>query len=217
MSKLRVLSYAVSLDGFSAGTDQSLEFPLGVRGPELMEWFFPTRVFQRMHGFGEDGETGVDNGFAERGFDNIGAWILGRNMFGPVRGPWPDDSWRGWWGEERRYHVPVFVLTHYARAPLEMAGGTTFHFVTGGIHEALERARDAAGGRDIRLGGGAATIRQYLRAGLIDDLHLALRPVLLGRGESLFAGLDLDALGYECERTQAGERATHVFLRKRAA
>jgi dihydrofolate reductase len=138
-------------------------------------------------------------------------------MFGPVRGPWPDESWRGWWGEEPPYRVPVFVLTHYARAPLEMAGGTTFHFVTGGIHEALERARDAAGGRDIRLGGGAATIRQYLRAGLVEDLHLALRPVLMGRGESLFAGLDLDALGYECERTQAGERATHVFLRKRAA
>jgi dihydrofolate reductase len=216
MSKLRVLSYAVSLDGFSAGTDQSLEFPLGVRGPELMEWFFPTRVFQRMYGSG-DGETGIDNGFAERGFDNLGAWILGRNMFGPVRGPWPDESWRGWWGEEPPYRVPVFVLTHHARAPLEMAGGTTFHFVTGGIHEALERARDAAGGRDIRLGGGAATIRQYLRAGLVEDLHLALRPVLLGRGESLFAGLDLDALGYECERTQAGERATHVFLRKRAA
>jgi dihydrofolate reductase len=216
MSKLRVLGYSVSLDGFSAGSDQSLEFPLGVRGPELMEWFFPTRVFQRMHGFGEDGETGVDNGLAERGFDNLGAWILGRNMFGPVRGPWPDESWRGWWGEEPPYHVPVFVLTHYPRAPLEMAGGTTFHFVTGGIHEALERARDAANGRDIRVGGGAATVREYLQAGLIDDLHLALRPVLMGRGEPLFAGLDLDALGYECTGMQPGERAVHMFLRKRA-
>ena len=215
MSKLRVLSYSVSLDGFSAGTDQSLEFPLGVRGPELMEWFFPTRVFQRMYGSG-DGETGIDNGFAERGFDNLGAWILGRNMFGPVRGPWPDESWRGWWGEEPPYHVPVFVLTHHPRAPLEMAGGTTFHFVTGGIHEALERAREAAGGRDIRLGGGAATVREYLRAGLIDDLHLALRPLLMGRGEALFAGLDLDALGYECTGMQPGERAVHMFLRKRA-
>ena len=215
MSKLRVLSYAVSLDGFSAGTDQSLEFPLGVRGPELMEWFFPTRVFQRMYGSG-DGETGIDNGFAERGFDNLGAWILGRNMFGPVRGPWPDESWRGWWGEEPPYHVPVFVLTHHARAPLEMAGGTTFHFVTGGIHEALERAREAAAGRDIRLGGGAATVREYLQAGLIDDLHLALRPLLLGRGEALFAGLDLDALGYDCTGMQPGERAVHMFLRKRA-
>lgn len=217
MSKLRVLSYSVSLDGFSAGTDQGLEFPLGVRGPELMEWFFPTRVFQRMHGSGGDGETGIDNGFAERGFDNLGAWILGRNMFGPVRGPWPDDSWRGWWGEEPPYRVPVFVLTHHAREPLEMAGGTTFHFVTGGIHEALERARDAAGGRDIRVGGGAATVRQYLQARLIDDLHLALRPVLMGRGEPLFAGLDLDALGYECTGMQPGERAVHMLLRKRAS
>ena len=215
MSKLRVLSYAVSLDGYSAGVDQDLEHPLGVRGPELMEWFFPTRMFQRMYGSG-DGETGIDNGFAERGFDNLGAWILGRNMFGPVRGPWPDESWRGWWGEEPPYRVPVFVLTHHARAPLQMAGGTTFHFVTGGIHEALERAREAAAGRDIRLGGGAATVREYLQAGLIDDLHLALRPLLLGRGEALFAGLDLDALGYECTGMQPGERAVHMFLRKRA-
>lgn len=215
MSKLRVLSFAVSLDGFSAGVDQDLEHPLGVRGPELMEWFFPTRMFQRMYGSGE-GETGIDNGFAERGFDNLGAWILGRNMFGPVRGPWPDESWRGWWGEEPPYRVPVFVLTHHARAPLQMAGGTTFHFVTGGIHEALERAREAAGDRDIRLGGGAATVREYLQAGLIDDLHLALRPLLLGRGEALFAGLDLGALGYECTGMQPGERAVHMSLRKRA-
>ena len=215
MSKLRVLSFAVSLDGFSAGVDQDLEHPLGVRGPELMEWFFPTRMFQRMYGSGE-GETGIDNGFAERGFDNLGAWILGRNMFGPVRGPWPDESWRGWWGEEPPYRVPVFVLTHHPRAPLEMAGGTTFHFVTGGIHEALERAMQAAGARDVRLGGGVATVRQYLQAGLVDDLHLAMSPVLLGRGEALFSGLDLDSLGYECARTEAGERATHVFLRKRA-
>ena len=215
MPKLRVLGYSVSLDGFSAGADQGLEFPLGVRGPELMEWFFPTRMFQRMYGSG-DGETGIDNGFAERGFDNLGAWILGRNMFGPVRGPWPDESWRGWWGEEPPYHVPVFVLTHHARQPLEMAGGTTFHFVTGGIHEALERARDAAGGRDIRVGGGAATVREYLQAGLVDDLHLALRPLLMGRGEALFAGLDLDALGYECTGMQPGERAVHMFLRKRS-
>jgi dihydrofolate reductase len=215
MSKLRVHGFAVSLDGFGAGTDQSLEHPLGVRGPELMQWFFPTRVFQRMYGSG-DGETGIDNTMAERGFDNMGAWILGRNMFGPVRGPWPDESWRGWWGEEPPYHVPVFVLTHHPRAPLEMAGGTTFHFVTGGIHEALERAMQAAGARDVRLGGGVATVRQYLQAGLVDDLHLAMSPVLLGRGEALFSGLDLDSLGYECARTEAGERATYLFLRKRA-
>ena len=215
MSKLRVLGFSLSLDGFGAGPGQSLEHPLGVRGEALMQWFFPTQAFQRMHG-GGDGETGIDNDFAERGFDNIGAWILGRNMFGPVRGPWPDASWRGWWGEEPPYRVPAFVLTHHARAPLEMAGGTTFHFVTGGIHEALERAKDAAGGRDVRLGGGVATVREYLRQGLVDDLHLAQSPLLLGRGEALFAGLDLDALGYECTRVQAGERATHVLLRKRA-
>lgn len=214
MPKLRVLAFSVSLDGFGAGPDQDLEHPLGVRGEELMQWFFPTRVFQRMYGSG-DGETGIDNGYAERGFDNIGAWILGRNMFGPVRGSWPDESWRGWWGEEPPYRVPVFVLTHHPRAPLEMAGGTTFHFVTGGIHEALERAREAAGGRDIRLGGGAATVREYLRAGLVDDLHLALRPLLMGRGEALFAGLDLDALGYECTGMETGERAVHMSLRKR--
>jgi dihydrofolate reductase len=215
MSKLRVLAFSVSLDGYAAGPDQDLGHPLGIRGEELMQWLFPTRMFARMYGHGE-GETGIDNGFAERGFDNLGAWILGRNMFGPVRGPWPDENWRGWWGEEPPYRVPVFVLTHHARAPLEMAGGTTFHFVTGGIHEALQRARDAAGGRDVRLGGGAATVREYLQAGLVDDLHLALRPLLLGRGEPLFAGLDLDALGYECSGMQRGERAVHMFLRKRA-
>lgn len=215
MSKLRVLSFSMSLDGFGAGIEQSLEHPLGLGGPELMGWFFPTRTFQRMHG-GADGETGIDDTIAQRGFDGIGAWILGRNMFGPVRGPWPDDDWRGWWGDEPPYHVPVFVLTHHARAPLEMAGGTTFHFVTGGIREALERAHDAAGPRDVRVGGGVATIREYLRAGLIDDLHLAVRPLLLGRGEALLAGLDLDALGYECTGMQPGERAVHMFLRKRA-
>jgi len=146
----------------------------------------------------------------------MGAWILGRNMFGPVRGPWPDESWKGWWGDEPPYHVPVFVLTHHARAPLTMRGGTTFHFVTGGIHEALALAQAAAGARDVRVGGGVATVREYLRAGLIDELHLAVRPVLLGKGEALFAGLDLPALGYRCERQVAGERATHVFLRRGA-
>src|SRR5512132_343215 len=184
MSKLRVLCFAMSVDGFSAGTDQDLEHPLGVRGPELMEWYFPTRAFRRMQGE-PGGETGVDDGLAERGFDNIGAWILGRNMFGPVRGPWPDESWRGWWGEEPPYRVPAFVLTHYPRAPLPMKGGTVFHFVTDGIRSALEQAQAAAGGRDVRLGGGVATIRQYLAAGLIDELHLAVRPVVLGAGEHL--------------------------------
>ena len=216
MSKLRVQSFGISLDGYGAGPSQSLENPLGVRGLEVMEWFLPTRMWRRMQGH-DDGETGVDNGMAEQGFAGIGAWILGRNMFGPVRGPWPDESWRGWWGEEPTYHAPVFVLTHHARAPLEMAGGTTFHFVTDGIEAALERAKAAAGGRDVRLGGGVATVRQYLHARLIDELHLAIRPVLLGSGEALFEGIDLPALGYECARHVAGERAMHVFLRKRNA
>ncbi len=214
MSQLRVESFAVSLDGFGAGPDQDSEHPLGVRGPELMEWFFPTHVFRQMHG-GEDGEAGIDNETAARGFTNVGAWILGRNMFGPVRGPWPDDRWRGWWGEEPPYHVPVFVLTHHARPVLRMAGGTEFHFVTGGIHDALAQARTAAGSKDVRVGGGVATIRQYLQERLIDSLHLAVRPVLLGRGEPLFRDLDLSALGYACTRHVAGERAPHVFLRRR--
>ncbi len=211
---LRVQSFGVSLDGYSAGPNQDLQNPLGVRGPELMEWFFPTRVFRRMQGQ-DDGETGIDNGMAEQGFENIGAWILGRNMFGPVRGPWPDESWKGWWGEEPPYHVPVFVLTHHARAPLAMKGGTVFHFVTGGIESALDQAKAAAGNRDVRLGGGVATVRQYLRARLVDELHLAVRPFLMGSGENLFNGIDLHALGYVCAKSVLGERANHVFLRKR--
>ena len=214
MAKLRVASFAVSLDGYGAGPRQSLENPLGIRGPELMEFFFHTRLWQRMRGQ-DGGETGVDNDFAERGFDGVGAWILGRNMFGPVRGPWPDEDWKGWWGDEPPYHTPVFVLTHHPRAPLAMAGGTEFQFVSDGIEAALERAMAAAGGRDVRLGGGVATVRQYLRAGLIDELHLALRPVLLGAGEHLFGEIDLCALGYECTQSVAGERATHVILRRR--
>ena len=212
MSKLRVQSFAVSTDGYGAGPRQDLQNPLGVRGADLMEWFFPTRVFQRMYGKGE-GETGVDNGMAEQGFEGIGAWILGRNMFGPVRGAWPDESWKGWWGEEPPYRTPVFVLTHHARRPLKMKGGTEFRFVTDGIESALRQAQEAARGRDVRLGGGVATVRQYLSAGLIDELHLAIRPVLLGSGEHLWSGLDLDR--YEVARSVAGERATHLFLRKR--
>ena len=215
MSKLRVSSFAVSIDGFGAGPSQDLENPIGVGGLALFEWFFPTRTWQHMHG-NEGGETGADDDIAAQGLAGIGAWILGRNMFGPVRGPWPDDSWKGWWGEEPPYHTPVFVLTHHSRPALSMAGSTEFRFVTDGIHAALELAKRAAGGRDIRLGGGVSTIRQYLRAGLIDELHLAVRPVLLGKGEALFAGLDLPALGYEAVKHVAGVRATHVFLRKRA-
>jgi len=216
MSKLRVQSFAVSLDGYSAGPNQSLENPLGVRGPELMEWFFPTRVFRKTVLGQDGGETGIDNGIAEKGFDNIGAWILGRNMFGPVRGPWPDESWKGWWGDEPPYHVPVFVLTHHPRAPIQMKGGTTFNFVTDGIESALRQAMAAAGGKDVRLGGGTSTVRQYLGARLIDEMHLATRPVLLGEGENLWQGLDLPSLGYEVGEQVLGERAAHVFIRKRA-
>ena len=215
MPKVRVQAFGVSLDGYGAGPDQSLQNPLGVRGPEIMQWFFPTQVFRKVVLGQADGETGVDNSMAEEGFRNVGAWILGRNMFGPVRGPWPDESWKGWWGEEPSYHAPVFVLTHHARKPLQMKGGTTFHFVTDGIQSALDQARKAAGGKDVRIGGGVATVRQYLKARLIDELHLAQTPVLMGAGEHLWQGLDLNALGYECHKTAAGERATHIFLRKR--
>ena len=216
MSRLCVRSFALSIDGYGAGPRQDLQNPLGVRGTELMEWFFQTRAWRSMH-HQEGGESGIDNTLAEQGFEGIGAWILGRNMFGPVRGAWPDESWKGWWGEEPPYHTPVFVLTHHPRPMLEMAGGTEFHFVTTGIHAALEQARAAAGGRDVRVGGGVSTIRQYLQAGLIDELHLALRPVLLGSGEHLLHDLDLHALGYECTKSIAGERATHLFLRRGGA
>ncbi|MCA1581650.1 MAG: dihydrofolate reductase family protein [Acidobacteria bacterium] len=216
MSKLRVRAFSISIDGYGAGPNQELERPLGAGGEGLFDWFFPTRTFQRMQGK-EDGETGVDDGMAAKGFEGLGAWILGRNMFGPVRGPWPDDSWKGWWGDEPPYHVPVFVLTHHARSPIEMKGGTVFTFVTGGIHAALDEAKEAAAGKDVRLGGGVATIRQYLRARLIDDLHLAISPVLLGTGEHLLQGIDTRALGYECVEHVAGDRAAaHVTLRKRA-
>ncbi|MEO8849259.1 MAG: dihydrofolate reductase family protein [Casimicrobiaceae bacterium] len=215
MPRLRVQSFAVSIDGYGAGPNQDLDNPLGVGGVELMEWFLNIRLWREMHGL-EGGETGVDNDIAAQGFAGIGAWILGRNMFGPVRGPWPDHSWKGWWGDEPPYHTPVFVLTHHPRPPIAMAGGTEFRFVTDGIHAALEQAFAAAGGRDVRVGGGVSTVRQYLRAGLIDELHLAQRPVLLGSGEHLLHDLDLRALGYECAQSVAGERATHVYLRKRA-
>ncbi len=214
MSKLRVYSFAISIDGYGAGPNQSLENPLGLNGPELFGWFFPTRTWQRMHG-GEGGETGVDDDIAAKGFE-FGAWILGRNMFGPIRGPWPDESWKGWWGDEPPYHVPTFVLTHHPRPPLPMKGGTVFHFVTDGIQSALEQAKAAAQGRDVRVGGGVSTIRQYLNARLIDELHLVVSPVLLGEGEKLFEGMDLRALGYECVDHKPGKRAAaHVFLRKR--
>jgi len=213
MTRLVVRSFGVSLDGYAAGPDQSLENPLGVRGPELMQWFFPTRTWRAMQGL-EGGETGVDDGIAQQGFAEVGAWILGRNMFGPVRGPWPDDSWKGWWGDEPSYHAPVFVLTHYAREPLVMKGGTVFHFITDGIESAVEKAVAAANGKDVRVGGGASTVRQLLRASLIDEMHLAVGPVLLGGGEPLFQGIDMHALGYRCDKVTPGERATHMLLRR---
>jgi dihydrofolate reductase len=214
MSKLRVHAFTISLDGFGAGASQDLANPLGVGGIALHEWAFATRTFQRM--FGRDGgTTGVDDDFAARGFANIGAWIMGRNMFGPVRGPWPDDNWKGWWGDNPPYHTPVFVLTHHPRASIVMDGGTTFHFVTDGIEAALERALEAADGRDVRLGGGVATVRQYLRAGLIDEMHLAISPILLGSGEHLFAGIDAPTLGYRCTKHVPTANVTHIVLTKR--
>ena len=213
MPKVRVNAFGMSLDGFGAGPNQSLENPLGVGGTGVFQWFFPTRTFQTMHS-GGGGTTGPDDDFAAGGFENVGAWILGRNMFGPVRGAWPDDSWKGWWGETPPYHCDVFVLTHHARNSIPMDGGTTFHFVTGGIHEALDRAVASAKGKDVRVGGGVATIQQYLRAGLIDELHLAISPVLLGSGESLFADVDLLKLGYTCTSHVATENAMHVILTK---
>lgn len=211
MPKVRVGAFSISADGFGAGPGQTLEHPLGVRGKELHQWAFATKTFRTMFGQ-EGGSSGVDEDYAARSMAGMGAWIMGRNMFGPIRGDWPDDAWKGWWGEEPPYHCPVFVLTHHARAPIEMKGGTVFHFVTGGPDEALSLAKAAAGERDIRIGGGVATIRQYLVAGALDEVHLAVSPVLLGQGEALFTGLDLPALGYAAtERTQ-GEQAMHIVL-----
>ncbi len=216
MTRVRVESFTISLDGYGAGPNQDIDHPLGVGGTDLHQWLLPTRTFQRTLFGAEGGTTGIDDEFAARGFANVGAWILGRNMFSPDRGPWANLEWKGWWGDNPPYHVPVFILTHHARPTIQMEGGTTFEFITGGIHEALEKARAAAKGKDVRIGGGANTIQQYLRAGLIDELHLAISPVLLGGGEHLFGGLDLRALGYQCVRHVASEKATHVVLRRTA-
>ena len=212
MSKLRVNAFTISADGFGAGPDQRLDQPLGRGGEQLPQWFVPTRTFQRQVLGRDEGTTGVDDEFAVRSFENLGAWILGRNMFGPVRGPWLDDEWKGWWGANPPYHVPVFVLTHHARPPLEMEGGTVFHFITDGIEAALDQARAAARGKDVRVGGGAATIRQYLQAGLLDELHLAISPVVLGQGEPLLQGIDLRALGYTVKEHVCTAAAMHLVV-----
>jgi len=214
MGKVRVACFSISLDGYGAGPQQSLNNPLGVRGAELHQWVFPTKNFQEQVLGKTGGTTGLDNDFVIRGFENVGAWILGRNMFGPVRGPWKDDSWKGWWGDEPPYHVPVFVLTHHARAPIEMKGGTIFYFVTGGIEEALKKAKDAAGSKDVRIGGGVSTLRQYLEAGLIDEIHFAVAPVFLGGGENIFTGLDLNKLGYRSVGQVPSENVSHILVKK---
>ncbi len=213
MSNAKVFAFSVSLDGFGAGPGQDLDNPLGIRGQELLGWLFETGAFNNAHGR-SGGREGIDSAFADRSFKDVGAWVMGRNMFGPIRGPWPDDLWKGWWGEEPPFHVPVFVLTHYARPPLVMSGGTTFYFVTDGAQAALERAKEAARGRDVRIGGGVATVREYLAAGAIDEAHLAFAPVVLGGGEHLFAGIDLPKLGFRVTEATAGEEAFHVVLRK---
>ena len=214
MPKVRVAGFGVSLDGFSAGLEQSLDHPLGKRGPEIFQWFFHTATFRAMQGE-PGGSTDEDEQFARRAMENFGAFILGRNMFGPVRGPWPDENWKGWWGEDPPYHAPTFVLTHHERDPIVMEGGTTFYFVTAGIKEALQRAKEAAGEKDVKIGGGVATVRQYLQAGLIDSLHLAVSPVFLGRGEALFTGIDLPALGFSITERTTTPHATHIVLEKR--
>jgi len=214
MSKVRIAAFSVSIDGFGAGPNQDLQNPLGLRGFELHGWFRPTELFKKMQGE-SGGTTGIDNEIAAQSFENVGAWILGRNMFGPVRGPWRDDSWKGWWGDNPPYHTPVFVLTHHARSPLTMEGGTTFHFVTDGLESALKQAKDAANGKDVRIGGGVSVIRQYMAAGQIDEMHLAMSPVLLGEGENLFSGINLAQLGFKPPRVVPGENATHVFIEKR--
>ena len=213
MSKVKVAAFTISLDGFGAGNEQSLEKPLGIRGEELHTWMLNTKMFHRMTGK-EGGTEGVDNSYAEKSMENIGAWIMGRNMFGPIRGPWMDDEWKGWWGEEPPYHVPVFVLSNHPREPLKMKGGTTFYFVTDGIESALKQAKEVANGKHIRIGGGVSTIRQYLQAGHIDEMHLVFSPVFFGNGEHLFSDIDLHSLGFNNIQKIDGEKATHIIVTK---
>ena len=215
MARVRVHNFTISLDGYGAGPRQTLEHPLGIGGEALHAWYVQTRTFMKMTGR-TGGTTGVDDDIAARFGEGIGAWIMGRNMFGPVRGPWPDDTWHGWWGKNPPYHGPVFVLTHHERPPLQMEGGNVFHFVTGGIREAMDRAKAAAGDKDVQIGGGVSTVRQYLEAKLIDELHVAISPLLLGSGEHLWYGLDLPALGYDITSHVPTAGATHVVLTKKA-
>jgi dihydrofolate reductase len=213
MSKIKVLAFSISLDGYGAGPSQNMENPLGLKGNQLHTWMYPTKMFRRM--IGQDGGTeGIDNDFAEKSFENVGVWIMGRNMFGPIRGHWTDDEWKGWWGEEPPYHVPVFVLTHHERKPIKMKGDTVFHFITDGIESAIEKAKEAANGKDIRIGGGVSTIRQFLQAGCIDEMHFVVSPVFLGSGENLFSGIDIPKLGFNKIQRITGEGATHITLTK---
>ena len=212
MSKLKVLCFSISIDGYGAGPNQSLENPMGEGGMALHEWVFPTKSFQSMHGENKGGTTGVDDEFAVKGFENIGSWILGRNMFGPIRGEWKDDDWKGWWGDNPPYHCDVFVLTNHARAPIKMEGGTVFNFVTDGIHSALKQAKTAANGKDVRLGGGVETVRQYIKEKLIDEMHFAVSPIVLGKGENLFSGIDLPSLGYKVIEHKASDAAIHIVI-----
>ncbi|MBY4629249.1 dihydrofolate reductase family protein [Rhizobium croatiense] len=213
MAKVRVAGFSVSVDGFGAGPEQSLNDPLGKRGPEMFQWFFHTRTFRAMTGK-DDGSEGIDQDYAARAMAGFGAFILGRNMFGPIRGEWPDDAWKGWWGPNPPYQAPTYILTHYPREPIVMEGGTTFHFITSGIEEALDKAKAAAGDKDVKIGGGVATVRQYLQAGLIDELHFAIAPVVLGKGEAMFSGIDLPDLGFRVTEHVASEHATHIVLAK---
>lgn len=213
MGVVRVSLFSLSIDGFGAGPEQTEGDPIGKRGHELHEWLFGTKTFHAMTGE-SGGSEGTDEEYAARGRTGYGAVIMGRNMFGPIRGGWPDDSWRGWWGENPPYHVPTFVLTHHPRDPIVMDGGTTFHFITDGIEAALDRAKAAASGRDIQIAGGVSTIRQFLKAGLIDELHFAISPVALGKGEAMFTGIDLSELGFRVVESAPGEHAMHVVLRK---
>jgi dihydrofolate reductase len=213
LQKLRVANFSISIDGFGAGPNQDINNPLGIGGINLHQWFFPTDVFQKMHD-GKQGKTGTDNDYAARGFENVGAWIMGRNMFGPIRGNWPDEDWKGWWGKNPPYHCPVYVLTNHARKSINMEGGTIFHFVTDGIETALERAKKSANGKDVLVGGGVSTIRQYLTARLIDEMHIAVSPIILGSGEGLFDQIDLIELGYKCVENTQTEKAMHVILVK---